>query len=63
MFAHKMFSVSGACMPGSAYKSTNPEASARRTVLAPEVHDAFEPLSSAVFNGCASGEEQTTGEG
>lgn len=36
-------------MPDSMYQPTTPEVSARRKALAPEIHEAFERFSSAVF--------------
>lgn len=36
-------------MPDSMYQPTTPEVSARLKALAPEIHDAFERFSSAVF--------------
>lgn len=36
-------------MPDSIYQPTTPEASDRRKALAPEIHDAFEGFSKAVF--------------
>ena len=36
-------------MPDSMYQPTTPEVSARRKALAPEIHQAFEGFSKAVF--------------
>ena len=36
-------------MPESMYQPTTPEVSVRRKALAPEIHEAFERFSSAVF--------------
>lgn len=36
-------------MPDPMYQPTTPEAAARRRVLAPEIHAAFEGFSKAVF--------------
>ena len=36
-------------MSDSVYQPTTPEVSARRKALAPEIHDAFEGFSKAVF--------------
>lgn len=37
-------------MPESMYQPTSPEVAARRTELAPEIHDAFDRFSKAVFS-------------